>query len=269
MIGYPPMVELYLGCECMDLGHVALFINFPPKKDNDGKVIIDEDDPPCIYFTVTANNYFTQLLPDLDPRCLFEEWTWSTFAHYNWYNRLWIAGKHIFNPTYIKRYGILDAFDFQERDHSKLDMFLSLISSDIDTNIDDKSELWLDDERWRIRLMADRWVCEEHDIKEPWKVGWDVQFMKRGFWGRIRWGLKYIFGRHCPEKQFAILEKDAAKIRGMIKWAQEENKREEAKEEETKEIAKWVVDMSKSEEGISEIKKILTQVKEEDESKSN
>jgi len=227
MTGYPSMKELYLGCECMDLDHVALFVHFPPKKNKDGKVIIEKDDPPCIYCNVTANNYFRQLLPDLDPRYLFTKYTWQEFAHYNWYQRWWVAGKYLFNPNSTRRYGILDCFDFQERDHSRLDMFLSLISSDIDTNIDEKSELWLDDERWRIRFMPDRWVSKKHDIQEPWKVGWDVQFMKRGFWGRIRWGLKYIFGRHCPEKDFTILEKDAAKLRGLIKWTQEENKKEE------------------------------------------
>lgn len=230
MIGYPPIKELYLGCECMDLDHVALFIHFPPRED-DGESVIKSaieniDDAPCIYCAVTANNYFTKLFPEI--RYCYEKYTWQEFAYYNWYQRLWIAGKYIFNSICTKRYGILDAFDFQVKDHDKLDAFLALISSDIDTDIDDESELWLDDERWKIRFQADRWVSKEHDIKEPWKVGWDIHFLERGFLGRVRWACKYIFGRHCPEKSFSIYEKDAAKLRGMIKWVQEENKKGEA-----------------------------------------
>jgi len=226
MVGYPPMKELYLGCECMDLDHVALFIHFPLRDDGAKSVIEDPDDAPAIYCNITANNYFTRLLPSL--RYFYEKYTWQEFYHYNWYQRLWLAGKYIFNSSCNKRYGILDAFDFQAKDHDKLNAFMALISSDIDDKINEKSELWLDDERWRIRFQADRWVSKKHDIIEPWKVGWDIQFLPRGFWGRLRWGFKYIFGMHYPEKSFTIFEKDAAKIRGMIRWVQEENKKGEA-----------------------------------------
>jgi len=230
MIGYPPTNELLLGCECMDLDHVASFINFPPKKDGDGKVIIEFDDPPCIYFTVTANNLYTRLLPDLDPRYLFEKWTWQSFSYYNWYNRWVIAGRYIFALNPHKEYELLNCFDFQERDHVRLDLFLSLISSDIDDNINEQSELLLDDERWCIKIKPNRLVFKEQDITEPWQVGWEICFKPRGFFGRIRWGFKYIFGRHCPEKQFTMLKKDAAKMRGLIKWVQETNKKDEEKE---------------------------------------
>jgi len=228
MRGYPPMEELYLGCECMDLNHVALFIHFPPK-DDVKSVIEDEDDAPCIYCSVTAKNYYTHLLPEI--RYLFDKWTWQNFAYHNWYQRWWIAAKYIFNPTYTKRYGILDAFDFQHRDHDKLDAFLTLISSDIDNNIDEKSELWVDDDQgWIIRFQPTRLIFEKHDIVEPWQIGWDIQFMKKGFFGRIKYAFKYIFGRHCSEKNFTLLEKDASKIRGMIKWVQETNKKDKENE---------------------------------------
>lgn len=264
MIGYPPMKELYLGCECMDLDHVALFIHFPPRDDGAKSVIEDEDDAPAIYMSITASNYFTRLLPEI--RYLFEKYTWQSFAQYNWYKRLWIAGKYIFNSTHLREYGILDAFDFQEKDHDNLDAFIALISSDIDDNIDEKSELWLDDDRWRMKIQPTRIVFEEHDIVEPWKVGWEIHFIERGFFGRVRWAFKYIFGRHSVGKSFTIYEKDAAKMRGMIKWTQKENKKGE---EENKEISKWVVDMSKSEEGVSKMKEALKQGQEENESKSN
>ncbi len=254
MIGYPPMEELYLGCECMDLDHVVALGYFPPKKDEAGNAIIEEDDPPVIYFHVTANNYFTRLLPSL--RYFYEKYTWSEFYHYNWYQRWWLAGKYIFSSICTKKYGILDAFDFQVKDHDKLDAFLALISNDIDTDIDEKSELWLDDERWKIKFQPDRWVSKKHEIIEPWQVGWDIHFLERGFWGRIRWGFKYIFGRHYPEKEFEIFEKDAAKMRGMIKWVQEENKKNE---EEMKDTIEWVQDMGKSKEGISKMKEVIKQ----------
>jgi hypothetical protein len=226
MIGYPPTQELYLGCDCMDLDHVALFIHFPPKRDNDGKVIIEEDDPPCIYCNVTTNNYFRAFLPSI--RYIFDKMTWQSFAHYNWYRRLWVAGRYIFTPAYHIKHGILDCFDFRIKDYEKLDAFISLISSDIDANIDEQSEVWLEDDRWCIKIKATRWVSKEHDIIEPWKVGWETHFKPRGFFGRVRWAFKYIFGRHCPEKSFEIYEKEASQIRGMIKWVQKENEKGEA-----------------------------------------
>jgi len=227
MTGYPPMKELYLGCECMDLDHVALFIHFPPK-DEDKNIIEDPDDPPAIYITVSARNYFEEILPPI--RYFYDNWSWQYFFSHNWYKRLWIAGRHISDPTYLREYGILDGFDFQDKDLSKLDVFMSLISSDIDANIDEKSELWLNED-WRIRFQPIRLIFEEHDFVGPWQVGWESHFVQRGFFGRILNAFKYIFGMHSSDKSFTIEEKDAAKIRGMIKWVQETNKKDKDTED--------------------------------------
>ena len=228
MAGYPPMKELYLGCECMDLDHVALFIHFPPSDNGEKSVIEDDEDEPCIYLSVSTNNYHTDLFPDL--LYFWDKYAWQSFFAHNWYKRLWIAGKYLIDPITRQKWGVLDAFDFQDKDLEKLDAFMALISSDIDVSMSRNSELMLDDDKWLMRIQPTRFEWEKHDIKEPWRVGWDIQFKQRGFWGRVKYAFKYIFGSYCQEKHFTIEEKDAAKIRGMIKWVRETNKKDETNE---------------------------------------
>lgn len=225
MSKFAPMKELYLSCECMDLDHVALFIHFPPSEDGSKCVMEDDDDAPCIYMTVTTNNYYNDLLPPL--RYFYEKYDWQSFFAHNWYKRLWIAGRYLVNHTYRPKWGILNCFDFQDKDLEKLDAFMALISSDIDTTMCEGKELWLDDEKWLIKIYISRFEIEKHNYKGPWEVGWEPHFKPRGFFGRVKYAFKYIFGTHCEEKQFTIEEKEAAKIRGMIKWTQETNKKDE------------------------------------------
>jgi hypothetical protein len=67
-----PTKELYLGCECMDLGHVLQLIYFPPteeekKKIESGKfLLLDEDDDiNIIYLSVSVRNYFDVFIPPI------------------------------------------------------------------------------------------------------------------------------------------------------------------------------------------------------------
>jgi len=247
MIGYPPTEELYLGCECMDLDHVALFIYFPPSEEDSKSVIEDIDDLPTIFLSVSTRNYFEEVLPPII--YFYDKTAWQTFFYNNWYKRLWFAGRYIVNPTYLREFGILDAFDFQNKDLDKLDAFLALISSDIDDNIKENSELWLDDDRWAIRFQPTRLTFKNDDTEQPWQLGWEPHFKQRGFFGRIRYAFKYIFGIHSPEKNFTLYEKDAAKMRGMIKWVQEENfallKKEASKIEG---MTEWMQNINKKDE---------------------
>jgi len=218
-----PMEELYLGCECMDLDHVAHFMHFPPIKEVKKENIADDN---IIYLSVSVHNFFKRIIPPI--RYFYDKTSWQSFFYHNWVKRLWIAGKYIIAPYYQRKYGILDAFDFQNKDLEKLDAFLSLISSDIDDNSFSISEgIWLDDGEWLVKIELTRLEFKKCDYIGPWQVGWEPHFLNRGFFGRIHYAFKYIFGQHSPEKCFTICEKDAAKIRGIIKWVQETNKKDE------------------------------------------
>jgi len=221
MTEYPSMKELYLGCECMSLEHISQFIHFPPVKD--GSKCVMEEDEPSIYLSVKTNNYYRNLLFPII--YIFDKYEWQSFFAYNWYKRIWIAGKYIVNPLSRQKWGILDAFDFQDKDLEKLDAFMALISSNIDTNITQNSELWIDED-WPIVFSPTRLEFEKHNIKEPWQVGWEIQFKKRGFLGRVKYAFKYIFGSSNQEQNYPLCEKDASKIRGMIKWVQDTNEKD-------------------------------------------
>jgi hypothetical protein len=233
MSNSPPMEELYLGCECLDLGHVAHFMHFPPTKEDKKKVESgkfplpeEDDDLNIIYFSVSVRNYFDVIIPPITG--IFEIYDWRQFFYHNWCKRLWVAGKYIANPYHQPEGGVLDCFDFQNKDLDKTDAFLSLISSDIDDNNSSPLEgVWLDDDEWLVRIEVTRLEFKKHDWVGPWQVGWAVHFKSRGFFGRIRYAFKYIFGQHSSEKSFTIHEEDAAKIRGKIKWVQETNKKDE------------------------------------------
>lgn len=231
-----PMKELYLGCECMDLDHVAHFMHFPPTEEEREKIKSrkfplpeEDDDLNIIYLAVSAHNFFKTIIPPI--RYFYDLWAWQSFLYHNWFKRLWIAGRYIVDPFYQREFGILDAFDFQNKDLDKMDAFLSLISSDIDDNSFSISEgVWLDNDDWLLKIGLYRLEFPKHDYVGLWQIAWEVQFKNRGFFGRIHYAFKYIFGQHSPEKGFTIYEKDAAKIRGKIKWVQKTNKKDEKNE---------------------------------------
>jgi hypothetical protein len=227
-----PMKEIYVGCECMDLDHVAHFAHFPLtekeiKENKERKFPLpEEDDENIIYLSVSVHNFFRAIIPPIID--IFDGWAWQSYFQHNWFKRLWIAGRYIADPSYQREYGILDAFDFQNKNLDKIDAFLSLISSAIDDNSFSISEgVRLDDNGWLLKIEPTRLEFKKCDFIGSWQVGWEVQFKNRGFFGRMHYAFKYIFGQHSPEKGFTIYEKDAAKIRGMIKWVQDTNKKDD------------------------------------------
>ncbi len=227
-----PVKEMYVGCECLDLGHVAHFMHFPPPEReafiDSGKFPLPEEveDENIIYLSVQVRSYLNAIIPPII--YVFSIYDWQYFFRYNWCNRLWVAGKYIVDPYYQPESGILNCFDFQNKDLNKIDAFLSLISSDIDDNSFSISEgVYLDDDEWLVKVGLTRLEFKKHDWIGDWQVGWAPHFKSRGFFGRIRYAFKYVFGKHSYEKCFTIYEKDAAKIRGIIKWVQGTNKKDE------------------------------------------
>ena len=221
-----PIRELYLGCECMDLDHVAHLGYFPPteKEKEDGEIEV-------IYFRIKFKSYFDRFFPPI--RYFYEKYEWESFFYYNYIKKIGIGLKSIFDKEYVRIGGILSCFDFQNKDLSKLDIFLSQITEKIDEkDIDDQSLTLLDNERWLVYFSIDK---EFHKENYPYVLGWDQQFVPfRNIFGRIKYALKYIFGKYSDEQEFDIKEREAAKLRGMIKWI--ENKNKEEKEEEKKNV---------------------------------
>ena len=173
-----PMKELYVGCECLDLDHVAHFMHFPPteeekKKIESGKFPLPEedDDINIIYLSVSVHNLFRAIIPPIF--YFYDKWAWRSYFYHNWFKRLWIAGRYIINPFYQREYGILDAFDFQNKDLDKIDAFLSLISSAIDDNSFSISGMWLDDDNddWLMKIKPTRLEFKKHDFIVDWQVG--------------------------------------------------------------------------------------------------
>ena len=212
-----PIKEIYIGCECMDLDHVAHLSYFPPteKEKEDG----EED---IIYFRIKFTNYFDRFFPPI--RYFYEKHEWNSFFYHNHFRKVIIGLKYIFNRYYNKKDGILSCFEFQNKDLSKLDIFLSQITVNVDTNISHQSTESLDNERWYIRFSIDRQI---HDDRFPYQLGWEPQFKCRNIFGRIKYAFKYIFGEYCNIQEFEITKNKAEKLRGMIKWVEDINKKEE------------------------------------------
>jgi len=222
--------ELILGCDCMSLDHVSLMIYFPPKTEEEKN---DEDN--VIYFTVKTRNYLNQIIPPLsiDPR----NWSYDfkNYCRFHIFNRIPIAIRYIFNPSYTKKFGVLDCFDFQNKDLSKMREFLSQLTNEESEEIKfDKKSLsnyagniisnylfYLDNERWGIRFIV--WQL---DKDMPFWLGWEIQFLPRKILGRIKYALKYIFGRVSNEQEFEINEETAKKIKGLITVVERLNKDE-------------------------------------------
>ena len=106
--------EAYFGCECGCLNHVTRFSYFSPKTSEEEK---SEDN--VIYFVVTATNYFNRFFPYISFNPTYWGDDLKSYSYYNFFNRLPIAFKHIFNPSYKSKNGILDCMDFQKRSSGK------------------------------------------------------------------------------------------------------------------------------------------------------
>lgn len=212
--------ELYLGCECFDMEHVAGFIHFPNQKN--------DNDSPCIYLHLKTTNYFNHFLPPIFR--FYDSYAWKSFFNYCWYRRIFIAIKYLSNPNYHHKYGILDCFDFQNKDLDKIDNFMTYVTENVE-NINNRFSYVFFDDEWRITISPDRSEFSETS-KYPeyignWVLGWDVQFVPRNLIGRIKYAFKYIFNKNDQILYLELSKKQASKIRGIIKWIKERNKENE------------------------------------------
>ena len=212
--------ELYIGCECMDLDHIAHLSFFPltEEKKEDG----EKDE---IFFTLKFKSYFDRILPPI--RDFYQKWEWNNYFYHNWFNKVIIGLKSLASMDFISIKGIFDCFEFQNKDLSKLDVFLSQITNKIDTKADGDSITFLDNDKWLIYFTISKlYSREDYDYDfAPYVIGWEPQFIPSLLLRRIKYAFKYIFGRYNEEQEFFITKREATKLRGMIKWVEEENKK--------------------------------------------
>lgn len=212
--------ELFAGCGCMDICHVMHFVYFPFSGEK------GEEDENVIYGFVRTRNYFDRIFPPL--RYFYDSFDWKQYFYYHWFRRWSIALRYILNSSYMRKWGVLDCFDFQGKDLPAIDNFMSLITNDITDDIDslsiEKMECQIDGDQWVLRFNVDCLVFDDSPSTFPWQLQWEPQFKPRKFLGRLKWAFNYIFGNYSDEQDFEIYPKDAAIIRGMIKWIQKNNK---------------------------------------------
>lgn len=211
--------ELFLGCDCWCLNHIAHLTYFPITPED--KKAGEED---TIYFTVKTENYYNMIIPPL--RYFYCWYDWRTFFRFHFFNRIGIAFRYIFNPIYTREWGVLDCFDFKNKDLPALDVFLSQIKSDIIFS-ERKPSYCIVNERWRIVFDI-----RQHDENFPWELGWSIQFKRRKLLRRIWFAFKYITGQHSDEQEFDLTKREISILRGMILWTTEKNKEKEEKSKE-------------------------------------
>lgn len=214
--------DLYLGCECTDLDHVAHLMYFDPTEEEKG----DIDD--VIYFAIRAKSYHSEICPPIV--YFYDKYSWGSFFRFHYFHRIGIAFRYILNKNYVRKGGILDCFDFRDKDLPVLDHFLSLIKNEIREDYTPSTCLfggigfqWLENDEFRLRFLGERL-----DEDMPYWLSWELQFKPRGIFGRLWYAGRFLFGRHCNEQHFEIDEKAAPIVRSMIKWIQDKNKIEEA-----------------------------------------
>lgn len=224
-------LEQFFGCDCGCLNHISRMGYFPPEKDEK----IDEEDN-VIYFSVKTEYLYKRILPpfSFDPRnWLFD---FEYYFRFHILRRIPIAARYLFNPLYTREHGILDCFDFQNKDLSLMRKFLSHLTDeesetikkneiidDLDSyskKIIDKYLFCLSNDRWRLKFTI--WRIDENF---PYWLGWEPQFIPRKIFGRIRYALKYIFGRVDDEQYFEIDKETAKKIKGLITVVEKLNER--------------------------------------------
>lgn len=208
------ILEQYFGCECSCLNHISRMGYFPPEE---GERVDEEYD--VIYFTVKTDYLYQNVMPPIDPRDL------DYYFRFHILRRIPIAVRYLFNPSYNRKHGVLDCFDFQGKDLLKMKEFLShLTDEETEEIILDKEDLigyvekvidkyvfYLNNERWRLAFTI--WRIDK-DI--DWWLGWEIQFIPRKIFSRIKYALKYIFGKVSDEQEFEINEEIAKKIKGII-----------------------------------------------------
>jgi hypothetical protein len=178
---------------------------FAPEKGEE----VDEEDN-VIYIVVGTKNLYSRIILGLNLNPC--NWIYNLKDYFRWHilRRIPIAIGSIFNRSYTCEKGMLNCFDFKNKDLPKMKIFLSRLTMEEEV-VSKINYLILDNERWVMRLYITHF-----DKDFPCELGWDIQFLPRNIFGRIRYALKYIFGRHNDEQEFEINKKDAATLKGLI-----------------------------------------------------
>ncbi len=213
--------ELYLGCGCGGLDHIARLshLSLTQKEKDEG-----EEDP--VYITVRIVNYFTRIFPSI--RYLFDKYEWREFFYYNWFKRVIIGFRHIMNPFYsMDKILLFSSFEFQKKDLPKIDEMMSVIA--LDTS--DIKPLFGINKEFYVEFNNDKLIMRIDIDKDMNEKGltlvWRTYLLPGRTIGRIRDAFKYIFGQFSDEQCFEIFEPEAVNIKSMIKWVQNANKEEE------------------------------------------
>jgi len=198
-------IEKYFGCECYCLDtHIAHMLYFPPNKE-----MSEEEN--VIYFTVKTRYLFDRVLPPFNFN--FMDWIYEMeyYFHFHILRRLPIALNHIFNSFwYYRKDGILDCFNFQNKDLSEMKNFLSLLTNE-ELEKYKNSNLRIKNEECELMLSISR---DNEDF--PYCLGWKIQFLPKKIFSGWKDSLKYIFGRYDDEQHFEIKKEDAKIIKGII-----------------------------------------------------
>ena len=127
------ILEKYFGCECLSLDHIARMSYFPPEEGEEGEEVIEEDN--VIYLTVKTRNYLNRILPPFSINPCNWPYDFGNYFRFHILRRIPIALCYIFNSSYIKDFGVLDCFDFQNKDLTKMKKFLSHLTDEEAENI--------------------------------------------------------------------------------------------------------------------------------------
>ena len=206
-------IEKYFGCDGGCLRHISYMLYFFPKKDD-----YEEDD--VINFTVKIEYLYQRIIPPFSFNPM--DWPYDLGNYFRGHilRRIPVALAYIFQKYYTKKEGILDCFDFKEKDIPEIKEFLSNLSS-LETFASKRSSVTIDNEKWHIRFNI-----SQLDKDIPWRLGWEIQFRPRNVWGRIGYALKYVFGSFSDEQHFDINKSDAEHLNGLIAVVEELNKDE-------------------------------------------
>ena len=199
--------EQYFGCECYCLNHISHMGFY-------------DDECNIIYFSVKTENLFDRILPPFTLDIRDWPYNFKEYFRYHILKRIGIASSYLFASLYVRKDGVLDCFDFQNKDLSKMKELLSSLSNQ-ETLVSRIHWLTISNDRWEIIFFIDR-----IDKDFPYRLGWEIQFLNRKIFGRIRYALKYIFGRHDDEQHFEINKSDAERLKGLITVVESINKDE-------------------------------------------
>ena len=195
--------KLLLGCECRCMNHIARFDYFIPTSKEE-----EDDEYNVIYFTVTTANLFSNIVPPI--RYCYDLSDWAAYLRWHIFRRVEIAFNHIFHLNYAKKDGILNCFDFMNEDLPALYEFLTHLSKE-EIKVSFTSPVNIHNERLTVKFAPFQ-IIEQ----TPWGLGWEPQFINKGFWRKIKDGFKYIFGMFSDEQSFEITKKQAAALKGLI-----------------------------------------------------